>query len=435
MPTPLSSEAAGYTPLIRRILLAIVIVSGFAELAYVIVNISAMPVFIPSIGLPDRWIGIAATAFIAVEGLLKSPFGLLGDRIGRKALILSGPLVSIFTCLLTPHVHNPYALVGLRVLDGLGAAALWPAAFSLIGDYVPEARRASAMSLFNLAYLLGIALGPIIGGGINDLAYHHLNLNVDADTRLRLSKEYSFYVAAGFFALTSLVAYLLLPKGKATPAAGDDGQAESGFNFAEFRTMLGNIPLTLLMTFVTFLGIGLVMAYTKRFALDTFHMSESQFGTLLLVPALIISAASVKLGSLGDRIGKARAVQLGIGTCALAYWTLIFFFREWTMVLFGSLIGAGFVIAFPAWMALITATSDARQRGSVVGAVGTAQGLGAILGVLISSRLYERPAFSLGPLPIPAHGLPFLLCGVMLLVSFVLAVTTIHDPAPEATSV
>ena len=135
---------------IRNLLVAIVLASGFAELAYAIVNISAMPVYIrDNVGLGGHWIGLVASAFLVVEGVFKSPFGMLGDRIGRKALILAGPAISVFTSLLTPFLHNPYALVGLRVLDGLGAAALWPSAFSLIGDQVPEEKRASAMGMFN----------------------------------------------------------------------------------------------------------------------------------------------------------------------------------------------------------------------------------------------------------------------------------------------
>jgi DHA1 family multidrug resistance protein-like MFS transporter len=409
---------------IRGLLLAIVIVAGCAELAYTVVNISAMPVYITTIPLDPRWIGIAATAFILVEGLLKSPFGLLGDRVGRKILILAGPSVSIFTCVLTPHVHNPYLLILLRILDGIGAAALWPSAFSLIGDHVPESRRASAMSLFNLAYLTGLALGPLLGGGINDWTYQRLFHSHHA--LLHTSKEASFYLAAILFALTTIVATLALPNVK--PVHHIDPEAiEGGFNFADFKKMLGRMPTTLLMTFVTFLGIGLVMAYFKIFAMHQFRMSESEFGALLIGPALIIAALSVPLGTLGDRIGKARAVKIGIGLCTFAYWMLIIFFGKGTLIGFGALLGIGFVIAFPAWMALITQNCDPKQRGAVVGAVGTSQGLGAIFGVVTSSFLYKIGAFKLGPISIPEHGVPFLGCALMLALSFVLALLTVHD--------
>jgi DHA1 family multidrug resistance protein-like MFS transporter len=413
----------------RSLMVAIVLVAGFAELAYVIVNISAMPVYIKdNVHLDERWIGVMASAYLVVEGLLKSPFGLLGDRIGRKALIVAGPAVSTFTALATPHLHNPYALAGLRVLDGMGAAALWPSAFSLIGDHVPPEKRATAMSLFNLAYILGIALGPAIGGGINDWAHSYLGVS------LAVSKEASFYVAALLFAFTAIIALIFIPHFRAVEHQPTDlgPGLESGFSFRDFKEMLRRMPMMLLIAFVTFLGIGLIMAYVKVFAQETFDLSESGFGGLLILPALLIAAVSVPLGALSDRIGKARAVRSGIGLCALAYWLLLLFPFRWTLALLGTLVGLGFVIAFPAWMALVTESSEPNQRGAVVGAVGTAQGIGAIVGVAASSLLYKLPPVNLGPVTVPAHGMPFLGCGLMLACSFLLALFTVHEP-PDAT--
>ncbi|HZP80423.1 MAG TPA: MFS transporter [Chthonomonadaceae bacterium] len=411
---------------VQRLMLAIVLVAGCAELAYAIVNLSAMPVYVKAIGHGEQWVGAAAAAYLVAEGVLKSPFGLLGDRVGRKALIVIGPCISIFTALLTPFVQNPYVLVMLRLVDGMGAAALWPAAFSLIGDHVPGEKRASAMSLFNLSYMLGVALGPAIGGNVNDWASQHLGLPLIA------AKSASFYAAAAFFTITTVVALTRIPHVRPIhhdPATG----LEVGFDFKDFWKMLYRMPATLAMAFVTFLGIGLIMAYTKVYAMDPagpFHLSESAFGNYLIFPSLVIALVSVPLGTLGDRIGKAKAVRLGIGLCAGAFWGLILHPAVWTLLILGSVIGIGFVIAFPAWMALVSGDCDPKQRGAVVGAVGTAQGLGAILGVGASSFLYKLPALDLGVFTIPEHGLPFLGCALMLALSFLLALLTVHDSTP-----
>lgn len=407
----------------KQLLLAIVLVAGFAELAYTVLTVSAMPVFIRSIDLDDKWIGIIGTAFILVEGVMKSPFGLLGDRIGRRTLILAGPCVSIVTTLIVPHVHDPYSLIGLRVLDGLGAAALWPAAFSLIGDHVPEEKRSSAMSYFNLAYIVGIALGPFIGGSVNDFAFNHLHASLNG------SKQASFYVASALFLMTGIVAYFAIPRTPphvSTSELGGTSETEGGIDLHSFKLMLRQMPMTLLMTLITFTGIGLIMLYFKVFTLDTLHISETGFGKLLIFPALLIGLLSVPLGKMGDRIGKALAVKVGIGICAISFWLLVIFFNEITLIIFGSLLGIGFVIAFPAWMALVTSTTSEKHRGAAVGAVGTAQGIGAIIGVLVSSRLYTHPGIFLHHLP--KHNLPFLGCALMLTISFVLAVTTVRDP-------
>ncbi|HLV80090.1 MAG TPA: MFS transporter [Chthonomonadaceae bacterium] len=413
---------------LRRLLVAIVMVAGGAELAYAIVNVSAMPVYIEANHLGLHLIGIVMTAYLLVEGLLKSPFGVLGDRIGRKPLILIGPIVSTFTSAITPLVQNPFALVGLRVLDGMGAAALWPSAFSLIGDHVPDNKRASAMSLFNLSYLLGIALGPSIGGNINDWAFHHFHWVPGHHLSLRHSKDASFYVASILFLITTMVAMAILPNVRPVHHDEEGHAVEGGFNIHDFVQMLGRMPAMLLMTFVTFLGIGLVMPYVKVFAMSRFGLSESMFGNYLMIPALIIALVSVPLGTIGDRIGKPLAVRIGIGLCAAAFWLLLVFPSIWNLIGMGTLIGVGFVMAFPAWMALVSEQGDPRQRGAMIGAVGTAQGIGAIFGAAASGFLYRMASPSLGFMTVPHHGLPFVGCAALLTVSFFLALTTIHAP-------
>lgn len=118
---------------------AIAIVAGLAELSYAMMNVSAMPVYLYySMGYQASSVAAIGTAFLLCEGLAKSPLGVLGDRIGRKKLIVAGPLVSTVTSLLTLLVHPTqiYYFFILRALDGLGAAALWPSALALIADVV-----------------------------------------------------------------------------------------------------------------------------------------------------------------------------------------------------------------------------------------------------------------------------------------------------------
>jgi DHA1 family multidrug resistance protein-like MFS transporter len=108
--------------------------------------------------------------FLLTEALFRAPMGMLSDRLGRRRLMLVGPLLTCCTALATVWVHHPLWFLLLRGLDGLGAAMLWPAAYAAIGDTVPPERRSRAMSFLNMTYMSGIALGPLVGGLANDLA-------------------------------------------------------------------------------------------------------------------------------------------------------------------------------------------------------------------------------------------------------------------------
>lgn len=437
------SDAISRTPVrLRSLLLAIVCVAVFGELGYTTVNVSAMPVYIKAIELPAEWVAWVMLSFLVAEGILKSPFGILGDRVGRKVLIIAGPLISTLTALLTPHVRQPFLLVGLRILDGMGAAALWPSAFSLIGDHVPENRRSAAMSYFNIAYLIGVALGPFLGGLIDDLAraklYPHASAGGNGLFHHALSRlehhlhflgvapvRYSFYLAAVLFLLTSLIALIVLPNDH---PGGKHARVSQEFDMKAFRAMMRRMPMILLMTFITFMGIGLIMAYVKLFLMQTLDLSETEFGRMLLIPALFIAALSAPMGSLGDRLGKPLAVKIGIGTCAAAFWMMVLFLNRITLPIYGTMLGLGFVLAFPAWMALVSSLSDDSQRGAAIGAVGTSQGAGTIVGILISGFTYKLPGFKVGFLHVPEHGVPFLGCAILLLLAFAIALVAVREP-------
>jgi DHA1 family multidrug resistance protein-like MFS transporter len=455
-------EEPGKKPRSVPAIFAIALVAALAELAYAVMNVSAMPVYLrDSMRYGTGAVAGIGTAFLLCEGVAKGPFGMLGDRVGRKNLIIAGPIVSATTALLTLLVHPAqwYFFVLLRVLDGLGAAALWTSALAMIADVVPEDRRSQAMSLFNVSYMVGIALGPFIGGIANDMTdmvTGHLHIH-DIDPRTA-----SFYVVSILFILTALAAAWRVPNVRPHHEAHPHG-TEEAFSLKALADNLRRMPQMMIMAMVTFLGIGLIMMIVKLFAMDEFKVSETRFGALLLVPCLIIGAASVPLGTLGDRIGRVRAIRLGIGLCALSMWSLIFMKSEWALVLGGSLIGVGFVISFPSWMAHISSTCDPRQRGAVMGAFGTAQGLGAMMGAPLGGYLYQHGHYRLpfvphriaesltflrvhgGHVVTKSHYVPFIGCALLLLVSWLIATFAVReekgirgadspDPAPPPPS-
>jgi DHA1 family multidrug resistance protein-like MFS transporter len=444
-PVGLGSELTARS---RAIVLAIALVAGGAELAYAMMNVSAMPVYLKfSMGYGEASVTAIGASFLLCEGLMKGPFGVIGDRIGRKKLIIIGPIISMVTSLLTLLVqpHQWYFFVILRVFDGLGAAALWPAALAMMADVVTEDRRSQAMSLFNVTYLVGIALGPALGGAANDLTAivtQRLPAFVAAHSPDAVAKHVhatvidprhaSFYLISIVFLLTALAAWWrvppVLPHHKRDSAQGDDG-----FSWTTLMATLRRSPQMLAMAFTVFFGVGQIMFLVKLFAMAEYGMSESMFGSLLLVPCLIIALASYPLGSIGDKLGKVRAVRIGIGLCAFSMWALILVPGHAALIIGGALIGVGFVIAFPSWMAHISENCVPSQRGAVMGAVGTAQGAGALLGVPIGGFLYERATINIPLMPwLNGHYAPFIACALLLMVGWVLSLTTIRDTRAEA---
>ncbi len=415
-------EPPAHEPKFGSIMWAILIVAALAEISYGMVNFSATPIYIKALKLDPSFIGIASMSYLLCEAMLKAPFGVLGDRVGRKRLLVMAPIVSIFTSLATILVHHPIGLICLRAIDGMALAALWPSAFGIISDYSQPGQRAKAMSLFNISYMAGIAGAPALGGAVDDIATHFFHL--EGIQR----NQPSFYACAVLFAMTAIVAGLVLPGGKPPTHeiainSTEELAAEGGFNLIEFRKMLGKMPSVLWLAFTIFMGIGLIMAYAKPFLMEHFQISGSEYGMLILVPAVIVGALSFPLGTLGDKIGKVRAIRIGLGLASFGFWCALLFPMKFLLLVFGVVMGIGYVIAYPSVFAYVSESCPSNQKGAAIGAVGTAQGLGAILGAILSSILIKHNAFKLlGFFPVPAGGIIFLGCGIMMFLSFLIAV-------------
>jgi DHA1 family multidrug resistance protein-like MFS transporter len=386
---------------------ALVLMAGFAELGYVTLNISAMPVYLrDTIGLGESTVTAVGSMFLLTEAIFRAPMGMLSDRLGRRRLMLVGPSLTVFTALATVLVHHPVWFLLLRALDGIGAAMLWPAAYAAIGDTVPPERRSWAMSFLNMTYMSGIALGPLAGGLANDLTG---------------AKTASFYLVAGLFAIAVLIIWRFYPRdhheahAHANPEKGE-------FSLRAFFGAVRLVPGHLLLAFVVFFGTGLVMLLVKLYAMDEFQISETVFGLGLVFPALLIGALSVPIGHWSDRIGHIPSVRLGLAGGALVMWAIVLPAKPHPLlVLLAAGLGAlSFVLALAAWMAELSEVYPER-RGIVLGAAGTAQGIGSILGALLGGVLYEHVSLTLGDWHIPSHRVPFIGCALMLTLGVLLS--------------
>jgi MFS transporter, DHA2 family, multidrug resistance protein len=91
--------------------------------------------------------------------------GVLGDRIGRRKLLLIGAVVFGLASILTAFAPTAEMLIVARALLGLAAATLAPSTLSLIRNmFVDPKQRGFAISIWVASFSAGAALGPLIGG-------------------------------------------------------------------------------------------------------------------------------------------------------------------------------------------------------------------------------------------------------------------------------
>ncbi|GAA2460084.1 MFS transporter [Streptomyces macrosporus] len=108
------------------------------------------------------WIGDAYSFVIA--GLLIS-MGSLGDRIGRKRLLLIGATGFGLVSALNAYAQTPEMMIVARALLGVAGATLMPSTLALIRNLFLDPReRSLAIGIWSAAASAGMAVGPIVGG-------------------------------------------------------------------------------------------------------------------------------------------------------------------------------------------------------------------------------------------------------------------------------
>lgn len=91
--------------------------------------------------------------------------GTLGDRIGRRRLLLVGAAAFGVVSVFAAFASTPTALIASRALMGLAGATIAPATLSLIFNMFPDPQqRSRAVGLWITAFSAGGAIGPVVGG-------------------------------------------------------------------------------------------------------------------------------------------------------------------------------------------------------------------------------------------------------------------------------
>ncbi|HTY91439.1 MAG TPA: MFS transporter [Methanocella sp.] len=119
--------------------------------------------YMGSYGSSMTVIGLVIGSLAIAEIILKTPFGILSDRIGKLKLMLGGLALLVIVSLMFPLFQTPLLLFIIRFMQGVAIAAFSTTSTALVADLFTD-RKGEAMGTYNSMKGAGYALGPILGG-------------------------------------------------------------------------------------------------------------------------------------------------------------------------------------------------------------------------------------------------------------------------------
>ena len=291
------------------------------------------------LGGTNAAVGLAVGSFSITAVLLRPWAGRMGDRRGRRLIMVGGAAIVGLSVLgyLVPSLSG---LVAFRLLSGVGEAFFFTGAAAAIADLAPEERRGEAVSFFTLALYLGIGIGPFLGEGL-----------IDA-----VGFEETWLVTASLCAAATLLAAFV-------PETRPEGTGDFGKGRLVHPGAV--LPGTALLASVW--AQAALFSFMPLYAL-TLGLEGSRF-VFIMYASIVVLVRS--LGArIPDVIGPIRASRISLafttaGLVGVALW------RSPEGLFVGTAVLAiGSSLAFPALMTLALRGTDPRERGAVLGTFG-----------------------------------------------------------------
>lgn len=347
---------------------------ALATLAYFTADgilIAAVPRFVAGpLGGGNLAVGVVVGAFSVSAFFLRPVVGGMGDRRGRKPLMIIGAALFAVSVLGYAASPDPATLAVLRLLTGAGEAFFFVGAVTAFTDLAPPERRGEAMSLASLSLYVGIGIGPLLG----ELAIDWFGF-------------FAAWLLSAGAALGALATTIRVPETRpVTVAQGAPGERR------RHRLVHPGGLLPGVLLFASIVGMAGFLTFVPLYSLDL-GMRGSRL-VLLAFSAVVVAIRSAG-ARIPDRLGPATSIRLALALSAVGLAVAGTWQSPAGLMAGAVVLGVGVALLTPSVFALAVQRVAPEERGSVMGTTSAfldlALGLGpASLGFVAAS--YGRPA-------------------------------------------
>jgi MFS family permease len=360
-----------------------------------------VPVYALEMGATGFQVGMIIASFNIARTFSNPIVGRISDRLGRrKPFIVLGLFLYAVVSVFYVSADSVEALIIVRFLHGLTSVLVVPIAMALTADIAPEYRLGRYMGTLNMAVMLGLGAGPILGGVIRD----------------RFGMAAAFYTMGALALVTMFAVLFFLPRSGSTSSSGGRPATSPFREHIRHHTVQG---LFLMRLFVA-AGQGSVYTFLPLLALDV-GITSSQVGIVLGINVFLIASMQRICGNLADRVSPLLLITTGTfisGVAVLAMPAAEGFVK---VLALNILMGLGNGVSMPAGFLLIGKLGRKMGTASIMGITDAGWSLGMIASPILSGVIMD----ALGMLHV------FLIGGFLVMVGSVLVYFFLRGFSPD----
>jgi MFS family permease len=345
--------------------------------------------FATSLGAPNDFVGLVASASTIPGMLVSLPAASLSDVFGRRKILLFSAFVFASAPFLYLFVTSWWQLIPVRFYHGFATAIFIPVSEATIAEQFPK-KRGERISIFSSVTAIGRALAPFLGGYILFL------------TNFGYSTLYLAVGAAGGTAFIIALFFLIERKSPETQNGGTKAVTERMFHGWLKVAKKREVQIVGFVQASQYYVFGAVEFFLVGYLAEIARLDPFLIGVIMGSQVIASILARPLMGRISDRIGRRIPIISGsiISSLVLAAFPFSDYFP--TLLLLSIGYGIGFAFVISSTSPLISEVAPSNLVGTSLGFLSTMMDMGQTLGPIISGIIlamtlqYSSLFYSLG---------------------------------------
>ncbi len=350
--------------------------SQFIAMAGMSLVVPFLPFFVRDLGVTDpeevaRWSGFVFAGPFIVSFFLIPIWGYLGDRYGRKLMVVRAIFGLAVSQALIGLSQNVEMLFLFRMLQG-AISGFISASLALVAANTPKEKSGFAIGVLQTATASGQVIGPLLGGTLADL----------------LGFRPIFFIVAGLCVVAGIL--IITTVRETTPVSRDGLERHTlrsnyryAFSSREIRTAL----------FLIFLAQGAMLIVQPVFALYVEFLEPVQeylatiAGAVFSIAGLFMVISAPWWGKRTDRQSYTVNLTLSFGGAIVAYIAQGFATSTWQLIPLRALQGFSMGGMIPTLYSYVSKNTQLSRRGGVMGIASSSYILGNMIGPSLGGQI------------------------------------------------